>query len=194
MLGGLLLLAAALFLTGYNLWDEQRAGDAAAAILEQMAALQGRAQEGMDSAGQMRPEDLPSPDKEMPVVTIDGEDYIGVLEFPELDLTLPVISEWSTSKLKTAPCRYTGSAYRDNLVIAGHNYRTHFGKLQNLSMGDSVVFYDVDGNRFAYEVAQVEELGATAIEEMVTGDWDLTLFTCTLSGQTRFTVRCIRSE
>ena len=34
MLGGLLLFAAALFLTGYNLWDEQRAGDAVAAILE----------------------------------------------------------------------------------------------------------------------------------------------------------------
>ena len=37
-------------------------------------------------------------------------------------------------------------------------------------------------------------MDSTAIEEMVTGDWDLTLFTCTLSGQTRFTVRCIRSE
>ena len=56
------------------------------------------------------------------------------------------------------------------------------------------LFFDADRNRFAYEVAGVEELDSTAIEEMVTGDWDLTLFTCTLSGQTRFTVRCIRSE
>lgn len=51
MLGGLLLFAAALFLTGYNLWDEQRAGDAVAAILEQMSALQGRAQEGLGATG-----------------------------------------------------------------------------------------------------------------------------------------------
>ncbi len=28
------------------------------------------------------------------------------------------------------------------------------------------------------------------VEEMITGDWDLTLFTCTLGGQTRVTVRC----
>ena len=40
MLGELLLFASALFLTGYNLWDDQRAGDAVAAILEQMSALQ----------------------------------------------------------------------------------------------------------------------------------------------------------
>lgn len=130
----------------------------------------------------------------MPTVQIDGEAYIGVLEFPSLSVSLPVISDWSAAKLRTAPCRYTGSAYQDNLVIAGHNYRTHFGKLQNLSLGDTVLFFDADGNRFAYEVAGVEELDSTAIEEMVTGDWDLTLFTCTLSGQTRFTVRCIRSE
>ena len=41
-----------------------------------------------------------------------------------------------------------------------------------------------------FAVAETEVLEATAIEEMVTGGWDLTLFTCTLSGQTRFTVRC----
>lgn len=197
MLGGLLLFAAALFLTGYNLWDEQRAGDAVAAILEQMSALQGRAQEGLGATGgqdQKVPDYVRNPDMEMPTVQIDGEAYIGVLEFPSLSVSLPVISDWSAAKLRTAPCRYTGSAYRDNLVIAGHNYRTHFGKLQNLSLGDTVLFFDADGNQFAYEVAGVEELDSTAIEEMVTGDWDLTLFTCTLSGQTRFTVRCIRSE
>ena len=40
-----------------------------------------------------------------------------------------------------------------------------------------------------FAVAETEVLEATAIEEMVTGGWALTLFTCTLSGQTRFTVR-----
>ena len=33
---GLLLIAAALLLTGYNLWDEQRAGETASRVLEQM--------------------------------------------------------------------------------------------------------------------------------------------------------------
>ena len=29
------------------------------------------------------------------------------------------------------------------------------------------------------------------VEEMLSEEWDLTLFTCTYSGQTRFTVRCL---
>ena len=37
ILGGLLLIAAALCLTLYNLWDDQRAGRAVQQTLEQMA-------------------------------------------------------------------------------------------------------------------------------------------------------------
>lgn len=36
MAGGLLLIAAALLLTGYNLWDERRASTAASQVLAQM--------------------------------------------------------------------------------------------------------------------------------------------------------------
>ena len=105
-------------------------------------------------------------------------------------MELPVISEWSSSDLNVAPCRYAGSAYSNNLVIAAHNYRSHFGRLDNLSPGDEVVFTDVDGNVFRYEVIELETLSSYASDEMVSGDWDLTLFTCTLSGQQRITVRC----
>jgi len=40
----------------------------------------------------------------------------------------------------------------------------------------------------------VETLQPTAVEEMCSGDWDLTLFTCTLGGKFRVTVRCDRVE
>lgn len=51
-------------------------------------------------------------------------------------------------------------------------------------------FTDVDGNVFLYEVVLQEVMGATAIEEMTVSDYDLSLFTCTMDGQSRFTVRC----
>ena len=51
---------------------------------------------------------------------------IGILEIPALDLNL-VISSWSYSSLRLAPCRYSGSAYKGDLVIAAHNYQSHFG-------------------------------------------------------------------
>ena len=130
----------------------------------------------------------------MPTVEVDGNRYIGRVTIPALGLELPVMSQWSYPNLKIAPCRYQGSAYTGDLIIAGHNYRTHFGPLKNLGGGDAVLFTDADGNQFRYTVAQVETLAKTAVEEMAAGDWDLTLFTCTLGGQTRVTVRCVETK
>lgn len=78
------------------------------------------------------PESLPDVRREMPVKTINGRDYIGVLSIPSLELELPVISQWDYPALKVAPCRYSGSLYQDNLIICAHNYASHFGKLKEL--------------------------------------------------------------
>lgn len=43
----------------------------------------------------MLPDYMLCPDMEMPVKTIEGVDYIGILTIPALELELPVISEWS---------------------------------------------------------------------------------------------------
>lgn len=200
MAGGLLLIAAALLLTVYNLWDEHRAGTAVTQVMEQ---LQKQTPDSMlvqtpsSPAGPGEseiPDYILNPDMEMPTMDIDGNRYIGTLDIPALNLSLPVMSEWSYPKLKIAPCRYVGTAYQGNFVIAAHNYRTHFGSLGNLSAGDRVTFTDVDGNIFSYDVVEVQILNPAAIEEMVSDDWDLSLFTCTLGGKTRLTVRCDKIE
>ena len=126
----------------------------------------------------------------MPVQVIDGEEYIGILQIPDLALELPIIGEWSYPRLRTAPCRYVGSACTHDLIIAAHNYASHFGGLASLAQGSEVIFTDMDGNRFIYAVSETEQLPGTAIEEMKSGDWDLTLFTCTIGGAARVTVRC----
>ena len=126
--------------------------------------------------------------------TSDGNDYIGTLDLPRLNLSLPIMSEWSDAKLKITPCRYAGTAYKSGFLIAGHNYRRHFGPLGRIAPGDRVTFTDVDGNVFAYNVAEIQVLKPTAIEDMLSEKWDLSLFTCTLGGQTRLTVRCEKAE
>lgn len=45
---------------------------------------------------------------------------------------------------------------------------------------------------FEYEVVSLEILIPEDVEPMEEGDWDLTLFTCTIGGKTRITVRCAR--
>ena len=195
MMGGVLLIVASLFLTCYNIWEERRAETSAAValgqILPEMPPVETPAALPEDMQEAVVPDYLLNPEMEMPTMEIDGQAYIGVLSIPALDLELPVIGEWSYPRLKIAPCRFEGSAYLDNLIIAAHNYRSHFGGLKNLLPGDEVAFTDVDGNVFRYTVAELETLGGNDLEELESGDWDLTLFTCTLGGKSRVTVRCV---
>ncbi len=199
---GLLLIAAALFLAAYNLYDGERAERSARQAASRLAALTPTEAPSTPAAlpaeEAAAPEEIELPDyvlnpqMEMPVTEMDGIGYIGTLRIPALELELPVISEWSYPNLKIAPCRYLGSAYLNTLVIAAHNYQSHFGTLKNLSEGDAVTFTDMDGNLFCYEVTALETLPPTAIAEMTVSDYDLTLFTCTLGGANRVTVRCDR--
>ena len=145
------------------------------------------------SAGEIEiPDYILNPKMDMPVTKANGQSYIGVLEIPSLGLTLPVISEWDYARLKKAPCRYAGSAYTDDLVIAAHNYKSHFGNLKQLVPGSRVSFTDAVGNRFEYRVVLTETLMPNDVEEMKSGEFDLSLFTCTVGGSYRVTVRCDR--
>lgn len=125
------------------------------------------------------------------VVEIDGYGYIGYLTFPTLDLQLPVMSELDNARLKIAPCRWVGTVATDDIVIAAHNNR-HFGPINDLVLGDSVIFTDMNGVSTHYEVVESGILASTAIEEMTSGEFDMTLFTCTVGGRSRVTVRCDR--
>ena len=199
---GLLLIAAALFLASYNLYDELRAEQAAKQAATQLdaylpaeAAPEAPTDPVEDQDPLVRdertviPDYVLSPNMEMPVETINGIDFIGVLRIPALELELPIISEWNYPNLKSAPCRYSGSAYLNNLILCGHNYASHFGSLKTLSEGDIATFTDIDGNVFIYKMVERETLNPTDIEGMESGNWDLTLFTCTVGGQSRVTIR-----
>ncbi len=182
MFVGAALLIAALSLLLYNRTEDEKAGRAADEILPSVTAAIVEPDEGDDNG------------TEMTVAEIDGYGYIGYLSIPVLELDLPVMSEWDYTRLKIAPCRYIGSTKTDDLVICGHNYDRHFGRLKNLQAGDLVTFTDMDGVIIAYEVKEVEILQPTQVEEMIESSYDLTLYTCTYGGKTRVTVRCGRVE
>lgn len=191
MVLGVLLLLAAIALVGYNRWDNYRAGKSAAEV---QTALEDAINSAAANNVRLSPDDRA---EDMGTVAIDDYEYIGTLTIPSLNLDLAIISDWSYAGLKITPARYSGSVSTDDLVICGHNYTHHFGNLKYLESGDTVYFKDINGSIYNYEVLEIETLQDTAIEEMtshISGDWDLTLFTCTLDGQTRITVRCGRTE
>lgn len=125
-------------------------------------------------------------------IEIDGHDYIGVLEIPSLELSLPVLYQWSDELLKEAPCRYQGSFLNDTMIIAGHNYRKHFSRIKGMKPGDTIRFTDVNGGVYQYIVDDLEKIKGSDIQGMEEGEWDLTLFTCSYGGQDRIAVRCVR--
>lgn len=200
---GTILILSAVSLVGYNIWDSVEAERKARQAFEQLTAMQPEAlvsdryaqgNSNLLAVGQDTEQEIPdyvlNPSIEMPLKEVEGFLYIGTLEIPVLSLNLPVISEWGYPELKVAPSRYTGSPYQNNFVIAAHNYESHFGAIKLLQPGNAVNFTDMAGNQFRYKVAEVEILQPTSIQEMTSGIWDLTLFTCTIGGQYRVTVRC----
>lgn len=190
---GLLLIAAALFLSAYNEMESHEARNSAQQVIAQMCqALP--TETAAETEAPAVPEYLLNAEREMPVQTINGRDYIGVLTIPSLELELPVLSQWDYPALKVAPCRYSGSLYQDNLIICAHNYASHFGKLKNLRVGDTAIFTDMDENVVSFQLAAQETIQPEDLEAMEAGDWDLTLFTCTVGGQSRVTVRFVRED
>ncbi|MCR4760867.1 MAG: sortase [Oscillospiraceae bacterium] len=124
------------------------------------------------------------------VIPLDGYNYIGYLTFPTLGMELPVMDTWDAQRLRRAPCRYYGSAETHDLVIAAHNYRSSFGQCRNLQIGDEICFTDAAGIVHKYLIGEIEIVEPTAVEYMISSDWDLSLYTCTYSGAQRLTVRC----
>ena len=132
---GALLIAAAVGLAGYNLWDAKRAQEAADEITGQLITeIETKVEDGKTAAPYV------DPNTPMPVEVIDGYEYIGVLEIPSEGLSLPVMKEWDYTRLKISPCRFTGSYYSDDLVICAHNYMKHLGPLLQIGIGEDEFF------------------------------------------------------
>ena len=73
-------------------------------------------------------------------------------------------------------------------------YDTHFGKLRELSKGETVIFTDMEGIVSTYCVEKLETLSQDAVDTVLNGGYDLVLYTCTKGGRTRVAVFCRRAE
>ena len=188
---GVVLLLAALGLYGYNRWEDAQAGAEAQSVVHD---LQEKVVEQAQNTATSAPAvDYSSLDPELPVVELDGYEYVGYVSIPAIGIDLPVMSEWSYPKLKLSPCRQFGSSRTDDLVIAAHNYESHFGKIGTLALGDEVRFTDMDGIENHYAVSAIEVHDPTDVNAVQYSGHDLVLYTCTYGGQNRVVVFCDRT-
>lgn len=193
VIAGTVLILSALSLFFYNRYEDEKAGQAAENLLSGVQSFI----EEKETTPPTQPEETNPPetlDPELPVTEIDGYEYVGYLSIPALELELPVMSEWDYNRLKIAPCRQFGSSRTDDLVIAAHNYKKHFGYLYQLETGASVSFTDMEGIKNEYVITLVKTLSPTEVEAVQNSGHDLVLYTCNYGGKSRMTVFCDRPE
>lgn len=184
---GILLITISSSLLVYNYQEDKVAGKKSKEVLK---IIKDNIKETNDKKenNQIMIEDTQS--KEMKTTNINGYDYIGMLTIPSLNLELPIMSEYDYDRLSISPCRYYGSIYTNDLIICGHSYHTHFKYLDNLIQGDTIIFTDIEGTNYIYEVKEIEILNPKDVSKMINNAFDLTLYTCTNDGLNRITVRC----
>lgn len=126
-------------------------------------------------------------------ILIQGDLYIGLMEIPSLGLSLPIHMNMSQRNLSTAPCVYAGSLLGHDLVVAGHNYRSHFWYLKDLKSGDSIQITNPNGQVFRYVVKSQEIVHQSETAVVMDREgWDLTLYTCQYPDNTyRVVLRCV---
>ena len=92
-------------------------------------------------------------DNTMPVLSLEGTDYVGILEMPRYGSALPVCADWG--KVAKHPCRLGGSIYDSTMQIGGTSQKGQYDFFREISAGDSVFFTDMEGNRYAYAVTDI---------------------------------------
>jgi len=123
------------------------------------------------------------------VLTYAGYNILGTVWIPSVEIELPVLADRNEALLDVAPCCYSGSISGGDMIVMGHNYKSHFNPLHRVEIGAMVQLEDIHGIIYQYEVAKIEYLHKNEGKKLAS-EYPLTLFTCTAGGQNRLIVRC----
>ncbi len=110
---------------------------------------------------------------------------IGKIEIPKINIVYPILSEINKDLLKVATCRFYGPNPNEvgNLCIAAHNYKnkSFFSNLSDLSNGDLITIYDVNGSSLdyvVYDIYQADSTNLDCVNQNTNNKRILTLVTC----------------
>lgn len=139
---GLVLSAGIMLLLwqGRILWSQRRA----ASIVDTLRILM---PEAHGSVPEVRT------DNTMPILSLDGTDFIGILEMPIHGSALPVCAEWG--QLSRYPSYFGGSIYDRTMQIGGMSQKGQYDFYREISVGDELFFTDMTGNCYAYTVENI---------------------------------------
>lgn len=123
----------------------------------------------------------------------------GIIDIPKINLSCPIINDYSESNLNIAPTKYVGPEINEvgNFVIVGHNNwnREFFSNLNKLENGDIITLTDhnnVSQNYKVYSISEIKQNDFSCLNQDTNGQVELTLITCIKYNKNkRLVVKCI---
>lgn len=113
-------------------------------------------------------------DNTMSVLSLEGEDFVGLLEMPGHGSAMPVCASWGG--VTKYPCHFDGNIYEQTMQIGATSQKGQYDFYREISVGESVFFTDMEGNRYAYTITNIryeKKVDQTLLERE---DAPLTLF------------------
>ncbi len=145
------------------------------------------------------PEETPEEQPQAREITAsNGQIYEieGTLSIPSIGISYPILTDQNEQLLKISLCKYWGPSPNEpgNYCVVGHNYASGkmFGKLSQVSIGDTVTLKDLSGRVVTYSVYNkypVEPTDVSCTSQLTNGNRELTLITCTDYGKRRLVVK-----
>ena len=138
--------------------------------------------------------DVHVPQNETKFYSIDA-----ILEIPKIDISYPVIGEYTESNLNIAPTKLAGPEPNKigNYVIIAHNNWNNdfFSNLHKLEKNDTVKLTDTSGKTSTYSVYDIYEINQndfSCLDQDTNKKTELTLITCVkYKKDKRLVVKCI---
>ncbi len=113
-------------------------------------------------------------DSSMAAISLNGSDFVGLLEIGDYNLKLPVFAKWSRSDAQR-PAVYLGSPYDGSLII-GANYEQQFYFADTMETGVEICFTDLYGQVFTYQVDFIKHAAHADTSVLKAEKCDLTIF------------------
>lgn len=92
-------------------------------------------------------------DNTMSVLSVDGIDFVGIIELPRYGSVLPICADWG--KTYQYPCLFSGSIYDGTMQIGATTQKGQYDFYRELSVGDTVSYIDVEGNRYTFTITSL---------------------------------------
>ena len=149
--------------------------------------------------GQGGTADTSAPDSASPYLetaNLSGYEVTGILQVSDLNRSWPIIASGDAAKTAKIPSIYGGNPASGDLVIADGADNQQFSGLKDLPDGSEVVFTDISGREYRYQIATVETVPSSKLSAISRHRerWDAAIITPNFSGRSQIVTRLVKAE